>query len=437
MSENWAFETKQIHAARQSDPVTGATAVPIYQSTSFEFPSVEEARDRFQVKKLGPIYTRLGNPTNDAVEGRISALEGGVGALFTASGQAAQTLAILNLASKGNNIVASPSLYGGTANLFRHSLPKLGIEVRFVEDARNREQWLAQADENTVAFYGETIPNPQGDILDFEVVAGAAHEVGVPLIVDNTVATPYLCRPFEHGADIVVHSATKYLGGHGTALGGFIVDSGKFDFGKDPKRFPGFNEPDPSYNGIVYARDLGEDGPFGANVSFILKARLQGQRDFGFSASPFNAFLIEQGIETLSLRMERHVHNAQIIAEYLENHPQVESVNYAGLKSSPHHELAKKYTPKGPSSLLSFVIKGGFEPGRKFVDNLKLFAFVANLGDVHSLSVHPASTTHSQLTEEELAAAGIDQGTVRLSVGTEHSDDLIADLEAAFKAARE
>lgn len=437
MSQNWAFETKQIHAARQSDPVTGATSLPIYQSTSFEFPSVEEAAARFSVEKLGQIYTRLGNPTNDAVEGRIAALEGGIGALLTSSGQAAETLAILTLASEGNNIIASPSLYGGTANLFRVSLPKLGVEVRFVEDQRDLSQWLDLADEKTVALYGETIPNPQCDILDFEVVSEAAERIGVPLIVDNTVATPYLCRPFEHGAHIVIHSATKYLSGHGTAMGGVIVDSGKFDFSKDPKRFPGFNEPDRSYNGIVYSKDLGENGRFGANLAFILKARLQGQRDFGFAASPFNAFLIEQGIETLSLRMERHVHNAQIIAEYLEAHPQVESVNYAGLESNPYHELAKKYTPLGPSSLMSFVIKGGFEAGKKFANNLKLFAFVANLGDVHSLSVHPASTTHSQLSEEELAAAGIDLGTIRLSVGTENVDDLIADLDAAFAAAKE
>lgn len=437
MSQTWNFETRQIHAGRQSDPVTGATALPIYQSTSFEFPSAEEAADRFSLKTLGPIYTRLGNPTNDAVEARIADLEGGIGALFTASGQAAQTLAILTLATAGNNIVTSPSLYGGTANLFRISLPKIGIEVRFVEDTDDPESWVRACDDKTVALYAETIPNPQGDVLNFKAVSTAAERVGVPLIVDNTVATPYLCRPFEHGAHIVVHSATKYLGGHGTALGGFIVDAGTFDYGKYPERFPGFNEPDVSYNNIVYARDLGADGAFGANLSFILKCRLQGQRDFGFAASPFNAFLIEQGIETLSLRMDRHVDNAIAVAQYLESHPQVKSVNYPGLESSPYYELAQKYTPRGPSSLLSFVIDGGLDAGRRFVDELTLFANVANLGDARSLTVHPASTTHSQLSEDELRQAGIELGTIRLSVGIEHIDDLISDLDTAFAAAQE
>lgn len=436
MSSTWNFETRQIHAGRQSDPVTGSTALPIYQSTSFEFPSSEEAADRFSLKTLGPIYTRLGNPTNDAVEARIADLEGGLGALLTASGQAAQTLAIFTLATAGNNIVASPSLYGGTANLFRISLPKLGIEVRFVDDTDDEEAWVRAADEKTVAFYSETIPNPKGDVLNFEVVAAAANRVGVPLIVDNTVATPYLCRPIEHGAHIVVHSATKYLGGHGTALGGFIVDAGTFDYGKYPERFPGFNQPDVSYNNIVYSRDLGPEGAFGANLAFILKCRLQGQRDFGFAASPFNAFLIEQGIETLSLRMDRHVDNALTVATYLESHPQVKSVNYPGLPSSPYYHLAKKYTPRGPSALLSFVIEGGLEAGRKFVDTLTLFANVANLGDARSLVIHPASTTHSQLSDDQLAKAGIDTGTIRLSVGIEHVDDLIADLDTAFAAAR-
>ena len=432
MTTNWAFATRQIHAGHQSDPVTGATALPICQANAYEFPSAEEAAKRFSLESLGPIYTRLGNPTCEALENRIADLEGGVGALLTSSGHAAQALTFFTLGGTGSSIVVSPHLYGGTSNQLRQSLRKLGIEARFVTDPRDPQQWKDLADETTVAFFGETIANPSGHVLDIETVAGAAADVGVPLIVDNTVATPYLCRPLEWGASIVVHSATKYLGGHGNSMAGVIVDGGTFDYGAHAHRFPDFNTPDPSYHGLVYTRDLGEGGAFGANLSFILKARVQGQRDFGFAPSPFNAFLIEQGIQTLSLRMERHVSNAQAVAQFLAQHPAVERVNYPGLHSSPYRELADKYTPAGPSSLLSFDLVGGVEAGREFVAALKLFAFVANLGDTRSLAIHPASTTHSQLSGEQLRAAGVGEGTIRLSVGIEDSADLIADLEQAL-----
>ena len=319
---SWAFETKQVHAGWDRDPQTGATSIPILQTTSFAFDSAERAAARFALQELGPIYTRLGNPTNDYVEARIAALEGGVGALLTSSGQSALTLAVLNLASAGNNIVASPSLYGGSTSLLNNTLRRLGIDARFVHDPYDVDEWLSLADENTVAFYGETIPNPKGDIFDIEKIAQAAHSVGVPLIVDNTVATPYLTRPIEWGADIVVHSATKYLGGHGTAISGAIVDAGNFDYTKDPKRFPGFNEPESSYAGLVFGHDLGAE-KLGANLSYIIRARAIGLRDVGCAPSPFNSFLIEQGIQTLSLRVERHVDNALKVAKFLEAHPQV------------------------------------------------------------------------------------------------------------------
>lgn len=434
---SWAFETKQIHAGWDRDPATGATTLPIYQTSSYAFPDAETAAARFALQELGPIYTRLTNPTNDAVEQRIAALEGGVGALLVSSGQSATALSVINIGSAGNNVVASPSLYGGSITLLKNTLGRLGIEARFVENPLDGEQWKALADEKTVAFYGETIPNPKGDILDIETVAAAAHEVGVPLIVDNTVATPYLVRPIEWGADIVVHSATKYLGGHGTSIAGVIVDSGNFDFTADPERFPYFNTPDESYNGLVYGRDLGADGVFGVNLSFILRARTLGERDLGFASSPFNAFLIEQGIQTLSLRVERHVDNALTIAQWLEGHDQVESVNYAGLESSPFHALQLKYAPRGAGGLLSFVIAGGSEAGRVFANALELLPTVANIGDAKSLVIHPASTTHSQLSEDELRAAGIEPGTVRLSIGIENVQDIIADLELGFAAAAE
>lgn len=432
MTTNWAFPTRQIHAGRSCDPVTGATTVPIYQANAYQFPSTEEAAARFQLQSLGPIYTRLGNPTCEALEARIADLEGGVGALLTASGHAAQALALLTLAGAGSSIVASPYLYGGTSNQLRHTLPKLGIETRFVTDPNDPVQWLDLADETTVAFFGESIANPTGYVLDIEAVAGAAQQIGVPLIVDNTVATPYLCRPFEWGASIVVHSATKYLGGHGNSMAGVIVDGGSFDYAAHPDRFPDFNTPDPSYHGLVYARDFGVGCPLGANLAFILKARAQGQRDFGFSPAPFNAFLIEQGVQTLSLRMDRHVENAQAVARFLTQHPAVERVSYPGLESSPYRSLAEKYTPLGPSALLSFDLEGGVEAGRRFVAALKLFAFVANLGDTRSLVIHPASTTHSQLSPTQLRSAGIHPGTIRLSVGIEAVADLIVDLEQAL-----
>lgn len=436
MSASWSFETRQIHAGQSPDTATGARALPIYQTTSFVFPSAESAANRFALKDLDPIYTRIGNPTQDAVEQRIASLEGGLAALLLSSGQAASTLAILNVAESGDHVVASPSLYGGTYNLLAHTLKKFGISVTFVADLDNLDQWRDAALPNTKLFFGEVVSNPRQDVLDIEGISAVAHEVGVPLIVDNTLATPYLIRPLEWGADIVVHSATKYLGGHGTAIGGVIVDSGKFDFSKDPERFPNFNTPDPSYNGLVYARDLGADGALGANLSYILKARVQLLRDLGPSVSPFNAFLIAQGLETLSLRVERHVANATTVAQWLEVRDDVESVAYAGLASSPWYERGRKYGLRGTGAIVSFVLPGGADAGQAFVDALELHSNVANIGDVRSLVIHPASTTHSQLTAEQQATAGVLPGMVRLSVGLEHIDDILADLDAGFRAAK-
>ncbi|MCJ8504763.1 bifunctional o-acetylhomoserine/o-acetylserine sulfhydrylase [Kocuria flava] len=431
----WSFETRQIHAGQSPDPVTGSRALPIHQTTSFVFPDAQAAADRFALAELGPIYTRIGNPTTEVVENRITALEGGVGALMLSAGQSATSFAVLNLAGAGDHVVASPSLYGGTFNLFKYTLPKLGIETTFVEDPDDPEAWRRAVRPTTKAFFAESIPNPRNDVLDIETVAGLAHDAGVPLIVDNTVATPYLVRPFEWGADVVVHSATKFLGGHGTAIGGVIVDAGRFDYGRDPERFPGFNQPDESYGGLVYAETLGADGPFGVNLSYILKARVQLLRDLGSSISPFNAFLIEQGIETLSLRMERHVANAEAVARWLEARDDVRSVSYAGLASSPWHARARKYAPRGAGSIVGFVLDGGREAGAAFVDGLTLHSNVANIGDVRSLVIHPASTTHSQLLPEEQLAAGVEPGFVRLSVGLEHVEDILADLEQGFAAA--
>nr|WP_101650183.1 bifunctional o-acetylhomoserine/o-acetylserine sulfhydrylase [Brevibacterium ihuae] len=431
-----AFETRQVHAGQTPDSQTGARALPIYQTTSFVFDDAKTAADRFALADLGPIYTRLGNPTVAVVEERIASLEGGVQALLLASGQSAEFLAIINLAGAGDHIVASPSLYGGTYNLFHVTLRKLGIETTFVSDPSDIESWKAAVQPNTKAFFGESVSNPRSDVLDIAAVAEAAHAAGVPLIVDNTLATPYLVRPIEHGADFVIHSATKYLGGHGTAMAGVIVDAGRFDFSADPERYPGFNTPDESYNGIVYARDLGPDSAFGANVSFGIKARVQLLRDLGPAAAPFNAFLIAQGLETLSLRIERHVANANTVAEWLEAHSQVERVAFAGLPSSPWHALAQKYLPKGVGSVLSFDIAGGYDAAVRFVDALELHSHVANIGDVRSLVIHPASTTHSQLDEVAQAAAGVNPGLVRLAVGIEGIDDIIADLEKGFAAAR-
>ena len=436
MSADWSFETKQIHAGQTPDSQTNARALPIYQTTSFTFDSTEHAANLFGLKEFGNIYTRIMNPTQAAVEDRVAALEGGLAALLVSSGQAAETIALLNIAEAGDHIVASPSLYGGTYNLLHYTFPKLGIEVTFVEDPDDLEQWRSAARPNTKAFFGETIANPKNDILDIEGVANVAHEVGVPLIVDNTVATPYLIRPFEWGADIVVHSATKYLGGHGSSIAGVIVDSGRFDFAADPERFPNYNQPDPSYHGLVYARDLGVGSALGANLAFILKARVQLLRDLGSAVSPFNAFLIAQGIETLSLRVERHVENAQKVAEWLEARDEVLSVNYAGLPSSPWYERGQKYAPKGTGGVLAFEIQGGVEAGKRFVEGLELHSHVANIGDVRSLVIHPASTTHSQLTAEEQASTGVTPGLVRLSVGIENIEDILADLDAGFRAAK-
>jgi len=435
-TQNWSFETRQIHAGQTADPTTGARALPIYQTTSFVFPDAGVAADRFALKDLGPIYTRIGNPTQQVVEDRIASLEGGVGALLVASGQAAETLAILNIAEAGDHVVASPSLYGGTYNLLHHTLPKLGIETTFVTDPHDPQAWRDAVRPTTKLFFAETIPNPRADVLDIEAVAEVAHAAGVPLVVDNTVATPYLVRPIEHGADVVVHSATKYLGGHGTAIGGVIVDGGTFDYAQHPERFPNYNTPDPSYHGLVYARDLGVGSPLGANLSFILKARVQLLRDLGAAISPFNAFLIAQGIETLSLRIERHVQNAQKVAEWLEARDDVRTVHYAGLPSSPWHERAQKYLPRGAGAVLAFELDGGSEAGQAFVSALELHSNVANIGDVRSLVIHPASTTHSQLTPEQQALSGVTPGLVRLSVGLEGIDDILADLDAGFRAAK-
>ena len=431
---NYSFETLQIHAGQQPDPTTGARALPLYQTTAYQFRDTEHAANLFGLAALGNIYTRLMNPTQDAVEQRIAALEGGVAALLVASGSAATTFAILNLAEAGDHIVSSPSLYGGTYNLFHYTLPKFGVEVTFVDDANNPESWKKAIKPNTKAFFGETIANPKNEILDIEAIAKVAHENGLPLIVDNTVATPFLIKPIEHGADVVVHSATKFLSGHGNAVVGAIVDSGKFNYANYPEKFKNFNQPDPSYHGLVYAAALGEGSAFGANLSYIFKIRLTLLRDIGAAVSPFNAWLLAQGLETLSLRIERHVENAKAIAEWLEKHPDVEKVNYASLPSSKWNSLAKKYSPKGSGAVLSFELKGGVEAGKKFVESLKLFSHVANIGDVRSLVIHPATTTHSQLSPEEQLASGVTPGLVRLSLGLENIEDIKGDLEAGFKA---
>lgn len=430
------LETLAIHAGYKPDPTTKAVAVPIYQTVAYAFDSAQHGADLFDLKVAGNIYTRIMNPTQDVVEQRIAALEGGVGALLVASGQAAETLAILNLAEAGGHVVVSTLLYGGTYNLFRYSLPKLGINVTFIENPDDLDAWRQAVRPTTRAFYAETLANPSGHVLDITGVAEVAHAAGVPLVVDNTIPTPYLLRPIEHGADVVVHSATKYLGGHGTTVAGVIVDSGRFDFASQPERFPQYNEPDPSYHGLVYARDLGPGGTFGANVAYVMKARVQLLRDLGPAIAPFNAFLLAQGIETLSLRMERHVANAQVVAEWLQGRDEVERVYYSGLPSSPWHERANRYLPKGAGAVLAFEIAGGVEAGRRFVEALELHSHVANIGDVRSLVIHPASTTHSQLTPDEQLAAGVTPGLIRLAVGLEGIADILADLEAGLRAAK-
>jgi len=422
-----SFETLAVHAGQQIDPTTLSRAVPLYQTTSYGFHDSEHAANLFALKEFGNIYTRIMNPTTDVFEQRIAALEGGAGALATASGQAAITFSILNIAGAGDEIVSSSSLYGGTYNLFANTLAKLGIKVHFV-DSNDPENFRAAITDKTKALYAETVGNPQGNILDVEAVANIAHEHGLPLIVDNTFPSPYLLRPIEHGADIVVHSATKFIGGHGTSIGGVIVDAGKFDW-KASGRFPGLTEPDPSYNGVVYTEAVGP-------IAYIIKARVQLLRDLGSSISPFNSWLLVQGLETLHLRMERHSENALKVAQYLENHADVSWVSYAGLESHPSHELSKKYLPKGQGAILTFGIKGGTEAGRRLIENVKLFSHLANVGDSKSLIIHPASTTHQQLSEQEQVAAGVKPEMIRLSVGTENINDILNDLEQAIQASQ-
>jgi O-acetylhomoserine (thiol)-lyase len=427
---DWQFETKQIHSGAQPDPTTNARATPIYKTTSYVFNSTEHAQNLFALAEFGNIYSRIMNPTNDVVEQRIAALEGGTAALAVASGSSAITYAVLNIAGSGDHIVSSSSIYGGTYNLFKYTLAKLGIEVTFVEDQDDAAEWAAAVRPNTKLFFAETIGNPKINILDIEKVAEVAHDNDLPLIVDNTIATPYLIRPFEFGADIVVHSATKFLGGHGTVIAGLIVDGGKFPWTKLAAKFPGLTEPDPSYHGASYTTVLGDA------IAYVIKARVQLLRDTGAALSPDSAFALIQGIETLSLRIERHVQNTQEIAEWLENHPDVASVNYSGLPSSPWYAAANKYAPKGVGAVVSFELKGGVAAGKALVEGVTLFSHLANIGDVRSLIIHPASTTHSQLTPEQQLTTGVTPGLVRLSVGLENVADLKADLEAGLALAR-
>ncbi|MBR3057468.1 MAG: O-acetylhomoserine aminocarboxypropyltransferase/cysteine synthase [Clostridiales bacterium] len=427
---NYKFETKQIHVGQEhADPTTDARAVPIYATTSYVFKDAAQAANRFGLTEGGNIYTRLMNPTSDVFEQRIAALEGGVGALAVASGAAAITYAVQNIARAGDHIVSSKNLYGGSFNLFEHTLADQGISASFVDpsDPQNFEKAIQ---ENTKLLYAETIGNPNSDILDIEAVAKIAHAHGIPLIVDNTFATPYFLRPIEHGADIVVHSATKFIGGHGTVMGGVIVDGGKFDWAANDK-FPGLSQPNPSYHGVVFTQAVG-------NLAYIIKLRTTLLRDQGAAISPFNSFLLLQGLETLSLRVERHVENALKVVRFLESHPQVERVNHpAAVSADPKQkELYSRYFENGAGSIFTFEIKGGADVARRFTESLELFSLLANVADVKSLVIHPASTTHSQLSEEELLEAGIKPNTVRLSIGTEHIDDILADLEAGFAKVR-
>jgi O-acetylhomoserine (thiol)-lyase len=425
--------TKSLHAGQKPDPTTGSRAVPIYQTTSYQFRDTEHAANLFGLKELGNIYTRIMNPTTDVLEQRLAALEGGSGALAHSSGQAAITASILNIAGAGDHIVSVAQLYGGTYNLFHYTLPKLGIEVSFV-DGDDPENFRKAVKANTKAFYGEGLGNPRLNILPFAEVAKIAREVGVPLIVDNTALSPYLNRPFEHGANIVVHSATKHIGGHGTSIGGIVVDGGNFNWGNG--KFPGFTEPDMSYHGLPHWEAFKAFAPAGgANIAFIMKMRLQFLRDVGSCLSPFNAFLLLQGLETLHLRMERHCANAMKVAQFLEAHPKVKWTNYPGLKSSKYHDLAKKYLTNGYGALVGFGLKSGLDGGRKFIDSLVLHSHVANIGDARSLAIHPASTTHSQLSAAERDSAGVTDDYVRLSVGIEDIEDILADLEQALAKA--
>ena len=426
---NLKFETLQLHAGQEIDPTTNSRAVPLYQTSSYTFNSAEHAANLFGLKEFGNIYTRLMNPTTDVFEKRVAALHGGVAALATASGHAAQFLAITNILQAGDNFVSSPYLYGGSYNQFKVSFKKLGIEAQFAKDDAP-ESFEELINENTKAIYLETIGNPTLNVADFDAISAVAKKHNIPLIVDNTFgAGGYLFRPIEHGANVVVESATKWIGGHGTSIGGIIVDGGNFDWGNG--KFPQFSEPSDSYHGLVFSDVFGVNGPFG-NIAFIIKARVEGLRDFGPTISPFNSFLLLQGLETLSLRVDRTVENAQKLAEFLENHPKVEKVLYPGLPSFPDYENAKKYLKKGFGGVLNFEIKGGKEAAVKFIDNLQLISHLANVGDSKTLIINPASTTHEQLSDEERLKAGITPGQIRLSVGIEHIEDIIADLEQSF-----
>jgi O-acetylhomoserine (thiol)-lyase len=420
----YGFATRQLHSGQVPDPTTGSRAVPIYQTTSYQFKSTEHAAALFALKELGNIYTRINNPTSDVLEQRLADLEGGVGALAVSSGHAAQALTVLALCSAGDHIVSSSRLYGGTYNQFNYTFPRIGIEVTLVDptDPENFEKAIRP---NTKIIYGETLGNPDIAVFPFEEVAAVAKKYKIPLVIDNTFATPYLFRPFEWGAHIVTHSTTKFIGGHGTSIGGAIVDGGNFDWHNE--RFPNFTTPDPSYHGLVYA-----DLPAAGLPSFIIKARVQVLRDYGSSQSPFNSWQTIQGIETLSLRIERHVQNAQAVAEFLEKHPKVSWVKFPGLKSHPDYERAKKYFPKGPGAILGFGIKGGAEAGKKFIESLQLFSHLANVGDAKSLAIHPATTTHSQLNEAEQISAGVTPDFIRLSIGIEDIDDILWDLDQAL-----
>ncbi len=422
----FGFETVALHGGQKPDSATNARAVPIYQTSSFVFNDSDHAANLFSLKEFGNIYSRIMNPTNDAFEQRIAELEGGIAALATSSGQAAITYSILNIAEAGDEIVAANSLYGGTYALFAHTLPKMGINVKFF-DVDQPEECKAVITDKTKAVFIETIGNPQINVADIEALSQIAHENGVPLIVDNTFASPYLCRPIEHGADIVVHSATKFIGGHGTSIGGVIVDSGKFDW-KNGK-FPGLTTPDASYHGLVYTDAVGP-------LAYMIKARVTLLRDTGACLSPFNSFLFLQGLETLHLRMERHVENARAVAEFLQQHELVSWVNHPGLEENKYYPLAKKYLPKGAGSIFTFGIKGGVEEGKKFINSLKLFSHLANVGDAKSLVIHPASTTHQQLDEESQAKAGVTPDMIRLSIGLESIDDILWDLDQALKASQ-
>jgi len=424
-SRSFGFTTRQLHAGQQPDPTTGSRAVPIYQTTSYVFKDTDHAARLFALQESGNIYTRIMNPTSDVFEQRVASLEGGVGALAASSGHAAQTMAILTLCGAGAHIVSASTLYGGTYNQFNYTFPRIGIEVTFVDPA-DPENFRQAIRPNTKILYGETLGNPRINVFPFEEVAAIAREYRIPLVIDSTFATPYLCRPFEWGANIVTHSTTKFIGGHGTSIGGLIVDGGNFDWAACG-RFPNFTEPDPSYHGVVYA-SLGA-------AAFITKARVQILRDIGACQSPINSWLFLQGVETLSLRMERHVQNAQAVAKLLEKHPKVSWVTYPGLKSHPDYAAAKKYLPKGPGAILGFGVKGGLEAGRNFINRLQLFSHLANVGDAKSLAIHPASTTHGQLTPEEQASAGVTPDFVRLSIGLEDIEDILWDLDQALAVA--